>query len=386
MPTERREQLDAFAVAALGTEPVVAGEMVGLRLQARVEEGGASFRGSLEDVQRANLHLRSATRILVRLGSFRATAFHELERFAARLPWTDHLERGATIAVRATCRKSRLYHSDAVAERVRGAAEGAVGGLVSVPAPGEDEEQASSAQLIVVRVYRDRVTVSADSSGALLHVRGYRQAVGKAPLRETLAAAMLLGTGWDPTTPLVDPMCGAGTIAIEGALMARRIPPGLGRSFAFERWPGFDRTRWQAVLEEARAGILHSARAPIVASDRDAGAVRAAIANAERAGVAADIEVLQRPMSAVDQPTGAAGPGAIVTNPPYGVRVGERRTLRDLYAALGRVARERFHGWQMALLSADPALQAALGVALEERFRTRNGGIPVRLVAGRIEG
>ena len=385
MADERRE-IEAFAVAALGTEPVVAAELVALGLGARIEEGGVSFRGTLDDVQRANLHLRSASRILVRLGSFRATAFHELERFADRLPWGDHLGRGTTIAVRATCRKSRLYHSDAVAERVRAAAEGAVGGLVAVAAAGEDEEQATSAQLIVVRVFRDRVTVSADSSGALLHVRGYRQAIGKAPLRETLAAAMLLGAGWDPGTPLVDPMCGSGTIAIEGALVARRIPPGLGRSFAFESWPGFERTRWLSMLEEAKAGILAAAPAPIVASDRDAGAVRAAAANAQRAGVAGDIEILQRPLSAVVPPSGTAGSGAVVTNPPYGVRVGERRALRDLYAALGRVARDRFPGWRLALLSADPALQAQLEMELGERFRTRNGGIPVRLVAGIIEG
>ena len=390
MPLKDEDQLDAFAVAAPGIEPIVASELVALGLGARVVEGGASFRASLADVQRANLQLRAASRVVVRLGSFRATAFHELERFAGRLPWERVVGRGATLAVRASCRKSRLYHSDAVAERVLAAADRCVGGLVpanaSVKAPGGEDDAPPDAQLIVVRISHDRVTVSADSSGALLHLRGYRQAVAKAPLRETLAAAMLLGSAWDPETPLLDPMCGSGTIAIEGAMISRRIPPGLGRAFGFERWPGFDPGGWAGTVEEARGAIAAGPAAPIVACDRDAGAVRAAMANAERAGVGADIEVLERPVTAAEPPGGPSGVGAIVTNPPYGVRVGERRSLRDLYAALGKVARARFPGWTIALLSADRALEAQLRLELEERFRTRNGGIPVRLVVGRIPG
>lgn len=379
-----RERLAAFAVAAPGLEPIVAGELVRLGLAATVVEGGAEFEGTLADVQRANLHLRAANRVLVRLGSFRATAFHELERLSNKLEWQRVVGRGSALAVRASCRKSRLYHSDAVAERVLGAADRAVGGLTSVRPPAEEDESAPMAQLIVVRVARDRVTISADTSGALLHVRGYRQAVAKAPLRETLAAAMLLGAGWETDTPLLDPMCGSGTIAIEGAMLARRIPPGLGRSFAVQRWPGFDTAAWAGMIAEAREGILPGAPAPIVAADRDAGAVRAAIANAERAGVSGDIEVVQRTVSASEPPASGAGAGAIITNPPYGIRVGEARGLRDLYAAFGRVARDRFPGWTVALLSADRALEAQLGLPLEEKFRTRNGGIPVRLVAGRI--
>src|SRR5688500_290367 len=167
MPQRPRERLDAFAVAAPGLEPIVAGELVRLGLAASVVEGGAAFEGTLADVQRANLHLRTASRVLVRLGSFRATAFHELDRLAGKLPWEQVLGRGAVLAVRATCKKSRLYHSDAVAERVLGSADRAVGGVTSVRPPGEEDESAPAAQLIVVRVVRDRVTISADTSGAL---------------------------------------------------------------------------------------------------------------------------------------------------------------------------------------------------------------------------
>jgi putative N6-adenine-specific DNA methylase len=233
----------------------------------------------------------------------------------------------------------------------------------------------------------DRLTVSADSSGALLHRRGYRLAVAKAPLRETVAAAMLLGSGWDPSAPLLDPMCGSGTIAVEGALLARRIAPGLAhpraatRRFAFMEWPSFDEHAWRVDVERARALALPAAPAPIAASDRDAGAIAAAAANAERAGVPADIAFDVRALSAVEPPR---GPGWLVTNPPYGERVGDRDRLRNLYAQLGNVARRKCDGWMLALLSSDPRLDGQLGIPLTESLRTSNGGIPVRLMVGRV--
>jgi putative N6-adenine-specific DNA methylase len=221
--------------------------------------------------------------------------------------------------------------------------------------------------------------VSIDTSGALLHRRGYRQAVARAPLRETMAAALLLASGWDGTAPLLDPMCGSGTIPIEGALLARRIAPGARREFAFARWPGFDRARWDALLAAARARELPTSPTPIVGSDRDEGAVAAARANAERAGVAGDVALERRAISAIEPPP---GPGWLVGNPPYGKRVGEGDDVRDFYAQLGKVARARLAGWTVALLSPDRALDRQLGLRLEERARTSNGGIPVRVVVG----
>jgi putative N6-adenine-specific DNA methylase len=228
-----------------------------------------------------------------------------------------------------------------------------------------------------VRVFRDRFTISADSSGALLHQRGYRLATAKAPLRETLAAAMLLGADWDPARPLVDPFCGSGTIPIEAALLARRIPPGRHRSFAFMHWPGFDGAAWQELLERADAEMLPRAPAPILGADRDAGAIRASRANAERASVAGDITFQQAPLSSLQPPD---GPGLLVTNPPYGVRVGEADRLRDLYARFGAILMERFGGWTAVMLSANRSLEGQTRAAWEEIWQTRNGGIPVRLV------
>jgi putative N6-adenine-specific DNA methylase len=207
--------------------------------------------------------------------------------------------------------------------------------------------------------------------------------VAKAPLRETLAAAMLRGAGWTPKTPLVDPMCGSGTIAIEAAMMARKIPPGIDRKFAFLGWPGADVARWTSLVSHARSQILGRSPATIAASDRDAGAIQAAASNAERAGVSGDIQFEVQAVSAA-KPVGA-GPGLMVTNPPYGERVGDSKAIRNLYAQVGNMARAKFHGWDLAMLSANKALDAQTQVDFEEKFRTTNGGIPVRLVVGLIE-
>jgi len=224
-------------------------------------------------------------------------------------------------------------------------------------------------------------TVSADSSGALLHVRGYRQQVAKAPLRETLAAAVLLGAGWTDATPLVDPMCGSGTIPIEAARLARRIAPGRDRAFAFLAWPGADIDTWRAIVSEACDAERQRAPAPIACYDRDAGAIAAVRANAERAGVLRDLELSVQSISALRP---AAPPGLIATNPPYGVRIGDADRLRNLYARFGDVVRRQRPGWKLALLSADRRLERHTGLRFEERFATRNGGIPVRLVVATI--
>ncbi|MGH7593668.1 MAG: THUMP domain-containing class I SAM-dependent RNA methyltransferase, partial [Gemmatimonadales bacterium] len=257
-----------------------------------------------------------------------------------------------------------------------------VTGVQAIRAPSSAEEMEAevarlpAVQRIVVRVMRDEFTVSADAAGALLYLRGWRQAVAKAPLRETLAATLLLASGWDPRLPLLDPFCGSGTIAIEAGLLARRMAPGRSRRFAIETWPGFGENVMTTARERA-AAVERTAVASIVGRDRDAGAIAAAIANAERAGVAGDITFTRETISALTPDTGQ---GWLVTNPPYGARIGERTGLRDLYAALGRVLRERRPGWRLAMLSADRMLEAQTQLKLEEVIRTTNGGIPVRVV------
>jgi putative N6-adenine-specific DNA methylase len=369
-------------------ESVVARELKFLGITPRLETGGVSFRATIETVARANLWLRTASRVIVRVAMFRAQAFHELERLARAVPWERFVEPGAPVRFRVTSRKSRLYHTGAIEQRVAEAIEHRLGKVSIVdsgsPTMDEEEGEASPAQLFVIRVFSDAFTVSADSSGALLHQRGYRQAIAKAPLRETIAAAMLIASDWSGATPLVDPMCGSGTIPIEAALIARRIAPGLGREFAFLAWPETPASMWNQVREDAAGRAKTQSPVAIRGSDRDRGAIAAAIANAERAGVSGDIDFSVRAVSAIDE--GADVPGLVVTNPPYGIRVGEAQKLRDLYARFGQVLQAKYRGWEVALLSANPRLERELRLGLAERLRTRNGGIPVRLLTARVPG
>ncbi len=348
-------------------------EQTGKKLTTE-ESGGMEFEGSLEQVYLANLHLRTASRVIVRLGDFIAISFAELRKKASKLEWEKYLVSGQKVNIQATCHKSRLYHSDAVAERVLGAINDHFTAL------GKAEITASKdpdAQLILVRLVNDQCTLSVDSSGELLHKRGYRQAVAKAPLRENLAAAMLLASGWDAHSPLIDPFCGSGTIPIEGALMARCIAPGITREFQFMRWPVHDQACWQRILQEAKKQILPDL--PIIKGfDRDSGAVEMAKANAARAGQKDTVEFQAQAVSYLEPISPA---GWIVTNPPYGVRISENKDLRDLYARFGAILKQQFQGWRVCLLSSEDRLIANLDLPTPKKvIQTINGGIPVKLI------
>jgi putative N6-adenine-specific DNA methylase len=376
-----RTSLSCFAVTAPGLEHICASELLALGIRGKPEDGGVAWSGSMESVAKANLWLRTASRVLIRVAEFRATAFYELELHAKRIAWGQYVAPGAIAEFRVTCRKSKLYHSDAVAERFMKVLESRVKGAKAETAAGADDEEidASKSQLFIVRFVNDVCTVSVDSSGDLLHRRGYRQQLAKAPLRETLAAAVLIAAGWTGETPLLDPMCGSGTIPIEAAMIARRMAPGRHRSFAFLNWPSADQKGWSSLLTEAGSGELPSAPVSIQGSDRDEGAIVAARANAERAGVLTDIDFHVLPVSGVEA---APSPGLVALNPPYGVRIGATNPLRNLYARFGDVVRAQRSGWTIAVLSADRALERQIQLPLHEKFRTKNGGIPVRLVVG----
>lgn len=327
---------------------------------------------------RANLWLRTASRVLVRVGAFHARALGELERRASLLPWDQYLTRGRPVHLRVTSRKSRLYHQGAIAERIGNGIREVTG-----ESPGSalaNEDASGDEQVVVVRVLRDECLVSLDSSGELLHRRGYRLATAKAPLRETLAAALLMASEWDCVQPLIDPFCGSGTIPIEAALLARKIPPGLNRQFGFQQWRGYDKMKWEALVGSAQRGILPDSPGPIIGTDRDAGAVSAAMANAERAGVVANVRFEKASVSALKPPR---QPGWIVTNPPYGTRVGERQRLRNLYAQLGNILRRDFPDWHLTLLAAAGGLERQIGIPLRTILETNNGGIGVRALSAR---
>ncbi|MEO6777856.1 MAG: class I SAM-dependent RNA methyltransferase [Gemmatimonadaceae bacterium] len=372
--------LDLYSTTAPGLESLTAQELSGLGVAAPVpSRGGVEWRGSVRDLYQANLWLRTASRVLVRVSRFHAGSFAELERRAKTVPWGRFVRARDHVRFRVSCHRSALYHSDAVAERLAESVMAATGCKAPTAdlagSTAADEESRSGEQLFVVRVDRDRLTISADSSGLLLHKRGYRQALAKAPVRETLAAAMLLASWADSGTVLLDPMCGSGTIAIEAAMIARKIAPGIQRTFRFERWPGFDGGAWGELRAAAASGVLEGAQPVIEAADRDAGAIAAATSNAERAGVAKDIRLVQRSLSESDP---AAGTGWIISNPPYGVRIGT--DVRNLYASVGNLMRGPFAHWKLGLLIASPQLAGQIGLPLERLFGTSNGGIDIEFM------
>ena len=374
---------ELFAVSAPGLVAFTARELAALGLNTGAqsdegEDGGVAFSGGLPEIYRANLHLRTASRILLRFGQFYAAAFSELRKKASRLPWENYLHAEQPIALRVTCHNSKLYHSGAVAERILGA----IGDRLNRPVPAAryDENSDVPAQLVVVRLVNNQCTLSIDTSGAHLHRRGYRKAVAKAPLRETLAAGLLMAAGWDGASPLLDPFCGSGTIPIEAALLSRKIAPGRLRRFTFMDWPNFDLAQWQAQLDQADQAVL--AGGPILqASDRDAGAIESARANAVRAGVLDAIEFTQQAVSAIQPPR---QPGWVVTNPPYGVRVRSTHDLRNLYEQFGKVLRLTCPGWHAAILGSDPVLLGHTRLKFDGIFSFNNGGINVQLACGKI--
>lgn len=380
-----------FAVAAPSLEPIVRLELEQLGLIAprpaqaassAPEQGGIEFSGDLQAIYRANLHLRTANRVLLRFARFHAAAFSELRRKATPLNWERFLRPGQTIAIRVTCHKSRLYHSSAVAREL----STAIGDRLGKPPVLVNFDEDSDTPLITARLQDDECTLSIDTSGGLLHRRGYRLETAKAPLRETLAAAMLLASGWDGRSPLIDPFCGSGTIAIEAALLGRGIAPGARRRFAFMDWPGYNPAHWQTLLAEneqhQQARLAAGALPKIYASDRDAGAIRIAQSNAERAGLAEDIEFACQAVSAITP----AGKGWVVTNPPYGLRLDSSKDLRNLYAQFGKVLRLQCPGWNLGVLCSDPALLSQIGFKLDTSLAWLNGGAPVKFGRAVVPG
>ena len=342
-----------FASCAPGLEPLLLGEIKALGHDGRAVPGGVEVRGGVEIAARLNLWLRTASRVLLRLGEFHATSFSELEMRARDLPFAALVKPKAAVAWRVTCKKSKLYHSDAVAERLHLALERATGKPSAQLKPSEDDATAPAQQLFA-RFERDLCTVSIDTTGPLLHLRGTRPFVSQGPLRETLAAALLLHAGYTGG-PLLDPLCGAGTIPLEAALIARRRAPGLSRRFALLDWPSFDQKAFEALVAAARAQELPPS-ASIEGSDLDPRALEAARKNA----VQAHLPELTFSVRALAALPGAVGPGLVATNPPYGQRVEARgadasgNDARVLVAEFERRVRELRPGNTLALTRPSP--------------------------------
>ena len=362
--------LEIFLAAPPGLEPLLRAEALEQGFAGAAETpGGVTVRGDWPDVWRANLVLRGASRVLVRIGAFRALHVAQLDKRARRFDWASHLRADTPVRVEASCRRSRIYHEGAVVSRIARALAEGPGIATAADAP----------VTLKVRIEDDLCTLSLDSSGEPLHRRGTKQAVGKAPMRETLAALLLRACDHVPGEALVDPMCGSGTFVLEAAEMAAGLPPGRSRTFAFERFASFDAARW----ERLRATALPTLTVPegqprLVGSDRDQGAIAAAAANAARAGLTGHVAFHRRPVSEAEPPGGP--PGLVIVNPPYGARIGDRKALIALHGALGARMRARFAGWRIGLVTATPELARATGLPFGPPGPPiPHGGLKIRL-------
>ena len=357
---------EIFLVATPGLEVPLADEARAARFgEARVTDGGVSFAGTWPDVWRANLVIRGATRILARVASFRAMHLAQLDKRARKVPWAELLRADVPVHVEASCRRSRIYHAGAAAQRVATAIREELGAPIA-----ED-----AALRVMVRIEDDLVTISLDTTGESLHKRGFKEGVAKAPMRETMAAMFLAQCGYTGTEPVLDPMCGSGTFVIEAAEIALGLNPGRSRSFAFESLPGFDPDAW-AKLRAPSPAVKTGLR--FFGSDRDAGAIRMATENAVRSGVEACTQFEQKPIEDLTPPQGP--PGLVIVNPPYGTRIGARGPLIGVHRTLGTVLKTRFAGWRVGIITADKQLAQATGLKFEPALPpVLHGGIRVGL-------
>ncbi|WP_370334626.1 class I SAM-dependent RNA methyltransferase [Parvularcula marina] len=354
MPMATSGRLNIFAIVQPGLEPLLLDEVRELGwTAAKAQPGGISFEGGWPDVWRANLLLRGAGRVLVRIGAFRAEHLAQLDKRSRQLPWAEFIPEGRRVRVEATCRKSRIYHSGAAAERIEKSLR-----LATAAVRGDVDDLR-----VFVRIDQNICTVSIDTSGELLHKRGYKHDVGKAPLRETQAALFLRACGYNGAEPVLDPMCGSGTIVLEAAEIAKGLAPGRGRSFAFENLRGFDLSVWGQMKKEIASAEIGSEQM-FRGFDCDEGVVAASTANAERAGLASITSFSKQNISNLERPEGPAG--LVLVNPPYGARIGEGHALSSLYQTLGRRLKEAFSGWRAGIITSEERLAKATGLPFSE--------------------
>jgi putative N6-adenine-specific DNA methylase len=360
-----------FATVARGLETLAAQELEGLGAQQVTPEFcGVTFAGDLELLYRVNLWARLPFRILVKLQTFACRDTRDLYAGIQTIPWQDYLAPAQTLAVTATGKNAQLNHTHFTALQVKNAIvdqqQAYFGERSSVDTQAPDIR-------INIHIERDHCVVSLDSSGESLHRRGYRPAVGLAPLKESLAAALIQQTQWQGTLPLLDPMCGSGTLLIEACLLALNVAPGLFREqFGFQHWADFDPTLWQQCLAQAEADQKRTVAVPIVGSDRNYTVIEQAEQNAYRSGVS---DYVQWQTLALEQVEAPASEGVVLCNPPYGERLGRDEDLGALYKLLGNVLKQRFKGWTAYILSGNKALAQSIGLKSAQRFPVWNGSI-----------
>lgn len=352
---------EAVAICTPGLESLCEAELRSLGMKPKTGTAGViEFRCNNRQLYAANVWLRTASRVMVRFASFKATDFAHLQERADELDWKRWIPSTHRAEFRVTCHKSKLYHTDAIAQRLHQ--------VVGPPSIGEP------VQPFNVRIDRDIVTISVDSSGVPLNHRAWRTEIGIAPLRPTMAAGMLLASGWTGETPLLDPFCGSGTIAIEAALIAKGLPPGGDRKFAFQDWAEFEAGAWASV--NAAAKKPKDVSITIEAADRSGGAVESTTYNAKRAGVSDIVTVTEAVISDIAARDDA---GLVCTNPPYGKRVGDG-DLTSLHQRFGTVLREKRPQWALTMVTPDRRLGINTDRRLSPLTAFGHGGLKVTVL------
>ncbi len=357
---------EIFLVAPPGLEAALCAEVRALAfVDPRQVVGGVVVRGGWPEVWRANLEIRGATRVLARIGGFHAGHLAQLDKLARKFPWRQFLAPDVAVQVEVTCKKSRIYHAGAAAQRIETAIREELGCPISP----------DSGLRIMARFEDNLCTFSIDTSGQSLHKRGHKEAIAKAPMRETMASLFLRQCGYNGSETVVDPMCGSGTFVIEAAEIAAKLNPGRSRRFAFEQLTSFDQDAWQRLRASSRG------TKPAIyfyGSDRDQGAIAMSRANAARAGVTEFTVFQHHAISNLTPPPGP--PGLLIVNPPYGTRIGDKKPLFALYAALGKTLLTGFPGWRVGLITTDTSLAKATALPFAPPGRpVSHGGLNVQL-------
>lgn len=368
-----------FAPCPRGLEPALVEELTALGArELEPTQGGVGFWGDWTCCYRVNLESRIATRVLWRVAHGRYRAEEDIYRLAYGATWAKWFSADDTIRVQVTARRSELKSLEFITLRIKDAV---CDHFRTVSGRRPNVDTANPAVRIHAFLSRDSVVLYLDTSGAPLYKRGFKPASVEAPLKENLAAGILRLSGWQPGEALVDPMCGSGTFLIEAAHIALDVAPGLGRSFAFERLRVVDRSAWASLRRAAEQRRKPPARLPIWGADIVADQLRRARTNLEAAGVAACVTLACCDFVELQAP---APQGVLVTNPPYGVRLGQTEALAEAYPGWGDALKQRWAGWQAHFLSADELLPKRIGLKASRRTPLFNGALECRLYAFRM--
>ncbi|RJX17910.1 MAG: class I SAM-dependent RNA methyltransferase [Desulforudis sp.] len=361
-------RIELIATAPFGLEAVVAREVKQLGYEeVTVENGKVTFKADLPAICRSNLWLRTADRVLVKMGSFKALTFDELFEQTKTLPWDEWIPAEAEFPVQGKSVKSGLFSVPDCQAIVKKA----VVEKLKQRYRREWFSETGPRYTIEVALFKDEATLTIDTSGAGLHKRGYRKLGSTAPLKETLAASLVLLSYWRPDRPFIDPLCGSGTIPIEAALIGLNIAPGLGREFAAEQWPVVPASLWKEARVDARRLIAQDRKLNIAGSDIDGDVLSLARDHAEQAGVDVQVTFYRRPLSDLGS---RFKHGCIICNPPYGERLGEVRAVEKLYREMGEVFR-RMDTWSFYVLTSNRNFEGLFGRRADKKRKLYNGRI-----------